>query len=210
MAVISAKVLRSLIAGCFPLIDASMPEGGGVPDRFLCVPAEPSKFPLDAFADVVAANDQFAQNFHDEALTGRAGRGLAIVTCMDSRINPLAVTGMAAGDAKILRNAGARVTEDVLRTLVLASYLLGVERVLIMPHTDCRMASADEPAIHLAIEEQFGVDTRSLEFRTVADQRAALIEDVVRVRSFPYLPKDFVVAGAIYDVTSGRIEQVDC
>ena len=83
---------------------------------------------------------------------------------MDSRISPLAVVGMQAGDAKILRNAGARVTDDVLRTLVLASYLLGVNRVLVMPHTDCRMASADEATIHATIQDQFGVDTRSLEF----------------------------------------------
>ncbi|MGA1240699.1 MAG: carbonic anhydrase, partial [Ilumatobacteraceae bacterium] len=89
------------------------------------------------FADIVSSNSQFVTSFQDEHLTGTARRGLAIVTCMDSRINPLAVVGMKSGDAKILRNAGARVTDDMLRTLVLATYLLGVERVLVMPHTDC-------------------------------------------------------------------------
>ena len=103
-----------------------------------------SKFPLDAFADVVDANSKFVSSFEDEHLTGTARKGLAIVTCMDSRITPLAVVGMKSGDAKILRNAGARVTDDVLRTLVLATYLLAVDRVLVMPHTDCRMASGDQ------------------------------------------------------------------
>jgi carbonic anhydrase len=117
---------------------------------------------------------------------------------------------MQAGDAKILRNAGARVTDDVLRTLVLASYLLGVNRVLVMPHTDCRMASADETTIHATIKDQFGVDTRSLEFRTVSDQRVALAIDVTRIRTYPLLQKGVSVAGAIYNVSTGQLEPVDC
>ena len=123
-------------------------------------------FPQADFDDIISANSHFAAGFQHSELTGTARKGLAIVTCMDSRISPLDVVGMQAGDAKILRNAGARVTEDVLRTLVLASYLLGVTRVLVMPHTDCRMAISDEASIHTTIKDQFGVDTSSLEFRT--------------------------------------------
>ena len=95
------------------------------------------------FEDLWQANKDYSNSFKYSELTGRAARGLAIVTCMDSRINPLSVVGMKSGDAKILRNAGARVTQDVLRTLVLATYLLGVDRILVMPHTDCRMAQED-------------------------------------------------------------------
>ena len=169
-----------------------------------------SDFPHPVFSDVISANTKFVENFQNSELTGTARKGLAIVTCMDSRISPLAVVGMQAGDAKILRNAGARVTDDVLRTLVLASYLLGVNRVLIMPHTDCRMASADEATIHATIKDQFGVDTRSLEFRTVSDQRAALAIDVTRIRTYPLLQKGVSVAGAIYNVSTGKLEPVDC
>jgi carbonic anhydrase len=165
-------------------------------------------FPEDGFTDVIAANQRYAAEFADEALTGRAARGLAVVTCIDSRIDPLAVLGMAPGDVKIVRNAGARVTDDVLRTLMLASYLLGVERVLVMPHTDCRMASASEEEIHSLILRDFGVDTRSVEIRTVADQRVALKQDVTRVRTYPLLPSDLIVGGAIYDVRSGRLNPV--
>ena len=168
-----------------------------------------SEYPKDHFADILTANSQFVNGFQHSELTGTARKGLAIVTCMDSRISPLAVVGMQAGDAKILRNAGARVTDDVLRTLVLASYLLGVNRVLVMPHTDCRMAIADEAAIHSTIKEQYGIDTSSLEFRTVSDQRAALIEDVARIRSYPLLQKGVSVAGAIYDVSTGQLEPID-
>ena len=169
-----------------------------------------SKFPLDTFADVVAANSKFVSSFEDEHLTGTARKGLAIVTCMDSRITPLAVVGMKSGDAKILRNAGARVTDDVLRTLVLATYLLAVDRVLVMPHTDCRMASGDEESIHASIESKHGVDTRSVEFKMVTDQRAALAADVASIRSYSILPKNLVVAGAIFDVHTGKLELIDC
>ena len=167
-------------------------------------------FPHDYFADIISANSHFVGHFQHSDLTGTARKGLAIVTCMDSRISPLAVVGMQAGDAKILRNAGARVTEDVLRTLVLASYLLGVNRVLVMPHTDCRMAIADEASIHATIKNQFGVDTSSLEFRTVSNQREALAEDVSRIRSYPLLQKGVSVAGAIYNVSTGQLEPIDC
>ena len=169
-----------------------------------------NSFPRDQFSDILFSNTQFVNDFQHSELTGTARKGLAIVTCMDSRISPLAVVGMQAGDAKILRNAGARVTDDVLRTLVLASYLLGVNRVLVMPHTDCRMAIADEASIHATIQEQFGVDTSSLEFRTVSNQREALTEDVARIRSYPLLQKGVSVAGAIYNVSTGQLEPVDC
>ena len=167
-------------------------------------------FPTNDFEDVLLSNEAFVREFQHSELTGTARKGLAIVTCMDSRISPLAVVGMQAGDAKILRNAGARVTDDVLRTLVLASYLLGVNRVLVMPHTDCRMATADEASIHATIQQQFGVDTSSLEFRTASNQRDALAEDVARIRSYPLLQKGVSVAGAIYSVSTGQLEPVDC
>ena len=169
-----------------------------------------NQFPKDQFADILDANTQFVGGFQHSELTGTALKGLAIVTCMDSRISPLAAVGMQAGDAKILRNAGARVTDDVLRTLVLASYLLGVTRVLVMPHTDCRMVCANDSVIHETIQSQHGVDTRSLEFRTVSDQREALIVDVSRLRSYPLFKTGVTVAGAIYNVSTGQLEPIDC
>jgi carbonic anhydrase len=162
-------------------------------------------FSHEAFDDLIAANTQYQKTFKYSELSGSAAKGLAIVTCMDSRINPLSVVGMNSGDAKILRNAGARVTEDVLRTLVLATYLLNVNRILVMPHTDCAMARGDEAAIHKLIDEKYGVNTSSLEFKTTSDQLGALASDINRVRSYPLLREGVVVAGAIYDVKTGKI-----
>ncbi|MFN8183576.1 MAG: carbonic anhydrase [Candidatus Nanopelagicales bacterium] len=161
------------------------------------------------FEDVLAGNREFVRSYHDSGMSGRAAKGLALITCMDSRIDPLAVLGMQAGDMKILRNAGARVTDDVLRTLVLATYLLNVDRVIVMPHTDCRMAKNTEAQVHDVILEENGVDTRSLEFRTIDDPLSTLRADVQRIRSFPFIPDHVVVAGAMYDVATGELELYD-
>ena len=163
---------------------------------------------MTQFDDLFAANNEFVKEFKSQDLTGYAKKGLAIITCMDSRIDPLRIVGMKAGDAKILRNAGARVTEDVLRTLILATNLLGVNRVLVMPHTDCKMASGDESEIHAAIFEKSGIDTRSMEIRTVTDQISALKSDLVRITQFPLLPKGIAIVGAIYDVKSGKLSKI--
>ncbi|MET8862495.1 carbonic anhydrase [Nonomuraea sp. NPDC004580] len=159
---------------------------------------------MSAFDDLYAANATFAKEFGTSDLTGRAARGLAVVTCMDSRIDPLGLLGLKPGDAKILRNAGARVTDDVLRTLVLAVYLLGVERVLVMAHTDCGMSKVTDDAVH-DLTQSHGVDTRMLDFHTVPDQAAAMRHDLTRIRSTPFLPPGIPVAGAMYDVHTGLL-----
>jgi carbonic anhydrase len=163
---------------------------------------------VDRFDDLLAANEEYAATFGLGDLEPRAARGLAVVTCMDSRIEPLQSLGLHAGDAKILRNAGARVTEDVLRTVVLAVHLLGVDRILVMPHTGCRMAGPTENEIHRTIAERSGLDTRSLEFRTTTDQLAGMRDDLQRLRSFPWIPAQVAIAGAVYDVQTGRLTDV--
>ncbi|CAB4739146.1 MAG: carbonic anhydrase [Actinobacteria bacterium] len=163
---------------------------------------------MENFADLLGANKEYASTFKSNGLSGEARKGLAIVTCMDSRIDPLHIVGMEAGDAKILRNAGARVTEDVLRTLVLATHLLGVTRILVMPHTDCRMATGEEQEIHAAILEKSGIDTRGIEIRTVKDQTKALVTDIQRIESYPLLAKNVKVMGAVFSVETGILTPV--
>ena len=161
----------------------------------------------ETFDDVLAANEAYAHRFRLQGLESVAARGLAVLTCMDSRIEPLAMLGLAPGDAKILRNAGARVTDDVLRTLVLASYLLGVDRAMIVAHTKCRMASGDEDDVHEAVAEAGGPDTRSLAFLVSSDQEETVREDVQRVRSWPYLT-NLRVGGFLYDVDTGLLTRL--
>jgi len=163
---------------------------------------------MENFADLLGANKEYSRTFKSRGLSGEAKKGLAIVTCMDSRIDPLHIVGMEAGDAKILRNAGARVTEDVLRTLVLATHLLSVTRILVMPHTDCKMASGEEHEIHAAILEKSGIDTRGIEIRTVKDQMKALVTDIQRIESYPLLAKNVKVMGAVFNVETGTLTPV--
>jgi carbonic anhydrase len=158
------------------------------------------------FDDVLASNEEYAQGFRHERLEPLAAKGLAVLTCMDSRIDPLAMLGLRPGDAKILRNAGARVTDDVLRTLVLARYLLGVRRVMVVTHTDCRMTGTEED-VHAAVLDEGGPDTRSLAFLMAEDPAAAVRDDVQRLRSWPYL-RQLEVGGFVYSVETGRLTRL--
>ena len=162
---------------------------------------------MDAFEDLLAANRAHAQRAGGATVPGRAARGLALVTCMDARIAPLEVLGLAVGDAKVLRNAGGRVTDDVLRALVLAVHLLDVDRVMVLAHTDCRMAGLTDAGVHGAIAAH-GVDSRSLVFGTTQDQLGTLVQDVQRIRSSPYLTAGLPVVGGILDVASGLVDVV--
>ena len=96
----------------------------------------------------------------------------------------------------------------MLRTLVLATHLLGVGRIMVVAHTDCRMTKVTDEEVHATIAADSGLDTRSLEFHTISDQRGTLAHDVQRIRSSPYLPAGTPVVGCVYDVRSGGIEVV--
>ncbi len=161
----------------------------------------------DQFADVLTANVAWANGFSRAELGGRAARGLALLTCIDSRIDPLAMLGLERGDAKIIRNAGGRVTDDVLATLVIARYLLGVERLMVIVHTDCRMVAASDDELHQAIRDAGGPETSDLTFSTSADQAASVSGDVARVRSFRGL-ETLQVGGFVYDVSSGLLTRL--
>lgn len=160
------------------------------------------------FTDVLANNETYARSFSLAGLAPVASAGIAVVTCMDSRIDPLGMLGLIPGEAKILRNAGARVTDDVLRTLALATHLLGVDRIMVVAHTDCKMGSATEQEITEAIEQQSGIDVRSLEFGVVVDQQATLQHDVQRIRSWPFLPDGVLTGGFLYDVDTGSLAHI--
>src|SRR6476661_7283138 len=134
------------------------------------------------FDDVLAANLRFQATFTDSGMPGRAAKGLAVLTCIDSRIDPLAMLGLHAGDAKIIRNAGARVTTDALRSLVLAVNLLGVNRVCVVQHTECAMVGTTDAEIRARIEATRDVDASGWEFLASGDQLATLHADIELIR----------------------------
>ena len=162
---------------------------------------------MDEFDDLLAANRDFAADFTLGGFDGVAHAGVAIVTCMDSRIDPLGMVGLRPGDAKIFRNPGGRVTPQALEALVLGVHLLRVERVLIVPHTRCAVASYSEAELRQRVAESAGQDASWQSFHVVDDQTRALAEDVQKVRSHPLVPDTVKVGGFLYDVDTGLLTQ---
>lgn len=135
------------------------------------------------------------------------GDKLCVLTCMDPRIDPLPAFGLPAGEAYVLRNAGARVTDEVLRTLVVAEALLDVGRLMVVAHTDCRMAIGGEEQLHAAIAAAGGPDTRSLTFGAVDDQERVMRADLARVQAWPYV-SNLQVEGFRYHLDTGELHRL--
>ncbi|WP_149814783.1 beta-class carbonic anhydrase [Serinicoccus marinus] len=163
-----------------------------------------------AFEDLLRANEEYASTHAEElqGFDGVAHAGVAIVTCMDSRIEPLQMLGLTHGDAKIFRNPGGRVTDAALEALVLGVHLLGVERILVVPHTRCAMTTKSENELRETISELTGIDAWFQRFHVVPDQQAVLAEDVHRVTSHPLIQGRVEVGGFLYDVDTGRLTQL--
>lgn len=161
------------------------------------------------FDDLLDANRRFAEDFRLGGFDGIAHAGVAVVTCMDSRIDPLGMLGLAPGDAKIFRNPGGRVTPQALEALVLAVHLLNVDRVLVVPHTRCAMASATEQELQERVGRSAGRDASWQSFGVVADQELALRQDLAKVRTHPLIPDTVKVGGFVYDVDTGLLNPVE-
>ena len=160
------------------------------------------------FDDLLAANREFASDFGLAGFDGVARAGIAVVTCMDSRIDPLGMLGLKPGDAKIFRNPGGRVTEQALEAIVLGVHLLNVSRVLVVPHTRCAMTANTEAQLQERIGAAAGQDASWHRFHVITDQRDALEQDVRKVRSHPLIPEDVLVGGFLYDVDTGLLDQL--
>jgi carbonic anhydrase len=155
------------------------------------------------FDDLLQGNAAAQPNFAFGDLTGTPRRGLAVLTCMDTRLDPLRSLGLEPGDAKILRNAGARVTDDVLRSIAIVVAELGVSRVAVIAHTDCAMAKLSAEHLRASVGADDDWDPLAVD-----DQVATLRDDLDRLRRSPLLPDDLAVAGFVYDVGDGSLTAV--
>lgn len=160
------------------------------------------------FDDLLRANTSYQQDYGLGGLSALAQKHVVVLTCMDTRIDPLGMLGLVPGDAKIVRNAGARVSDDALRSLILATNLLSCERVAIVQHTDCAMAKNSDEQLRDAVTKASGADASGIEFLAVPDQKVTLREDVEKVRRCPQIGAKVIVAGFIYDVHTGGLELV--
>lgn len=158
--------------------------------------------------EVLAANEAFASAFGDGGLPAPPSRHLAVVTCMDARILPLSVFGLDTGDAHILRNAGGRVTEDVLRSLLVSTHALGVREIAVVHHTECGMAKVTDEELRNTIEASTGNRPGALAFHPILDPDADLRADVARLTRSALLPPGTEVRGFVYDVRTGKLRPV--
>ena len=155
---------------------------------------------MTEIARILTANEGYAAA---RANTGSPVplRRLAVVTCMDARIDVFAALGLHLGEAHVIRNAGGRVTEDVLRSLALSSHVLGVDTVVVMQHTKCGVAGVSDDQLR-------AMTGAELDFHAFDDHAAALQEDIDLLTSTPYLGVLRLIAGMVFDVESGHLHDV--
>lgn len=159
-----------------------------------------------SFDDLLAANERYATSA-PRNFDGYAHAGVAIVTCMDSRLEPLEMVGLFVGEAKILRTPGGHLTDDALAGCVLAVHFLRVTRIMIIAHTRCAVASASEDELERRILQATGIRP-SIDFGADPSQLEHLVADVEILRHHELVGDWAEVGGFLYDVETGRISQV--
>jgi carbonic anhydrase len=158
--------------------------------------------------DLLAGNARYAGGFAGAGLSAVPARHLAVVTCMDTRLDVYAMLGLRLGDAHVIRNAGGRVTDDVLRSLIVSIEVLGTKAVAVIQHTDCGMAKATDDQLRALVRERRGADPHPVDFLTIDDHAGTIRTDVAALRASPFLPADLDIRGFLYDVATGRLSPV--
>ncbi|MGL3211244.1 carbonic anhydrase [Bradyrhizobium sp. BR 1433] len=183
--------------------------------------------PSATFQEVVSANGKYAAEFGDkEKLALPPARRFAILTCMDARLDPAKYAGLAEGDAHVIRNAGGRASDDAIRSLVISHKLLGTNEWFVVHHSDCGMQLFTNEVISDLLADDLGtaqfdgkkwsnpkheggsVAGKFVHWHTFEDNAKSVLEDVQRIRSHPLVPKQIPIYGFIYDVKSGRLNEV--
>jgi carbonic anhydrase len=162
---------------------------------------------VEVFDALESANDGYVRSGRHHPLPVRPARRLAVVTCMDSRIPVFPVVGLELGDAHVIRTAGARITDDVLRSLALSTHVLGTRAVALIAHTDCGLRDPDG-ALEARLHELMGHPPEARDWHTFADPEDAVREDAQRLLTWRDRPEGFQVAGYVLDVVDGRLQQV--
>jgi carbonic anhydrase len=178
-------------------------------------------------SEVLEANAKYSSNFGEKGkLALPPARGFAVLTCMDARLDPAKLAGLAEGDAHVIRNAGGRASDDAIRSLVISYKLLGTREFFVIHHTDCGMEFFTNDVMRGLLSSSLetaeltangfrdvgkGPGSREgeyIDWLTIKDQKQAVLDDVARIRNHPLVPKSIPVYGYVYDVGSGKLIEV--
>ena len=177
--------------------------------------------------EVLTANAAYAKNFGKKAdLPAPPGRRFAILTCMDARLDPAKYAGLTEGDAHVIRNAGGRASDDAIRSFVISYKLLGTREWFVIHHTQCGMATFTDEVMRNLLASSLqtaalgasgwqdsgegpgSTEGSYIDWLTISDSTQSVVEDVTRIRNHPLVPGDIPIYGYIYDVKTGRLEEV--
>ena len=157
--------------------------------------------------EVLAANQQYASKFDKGSLTMPPARKLAILACMDARLSVEQLLGLKTGDAHIIRNAGGIATEDALRSLIISHHLLGTQEFMVINHTDCGMLTFKDDDVKAQIESEVGIRP-AFALESFSDLEGDVRQSIARIEASPFIPNKSSVRGFVYDVRTGRLNEV--
>jgi carbonic anhydrase len=164
---------------------------------------------MSVINEVVEANEGYAQDFELGDLPMPPARKLAVVACMDARMDVEELLGLEVGDAHIIRNAGGIVTEDALRSLIISHHLLGTQEIMLIHHADCGMLTFKDEELRANLQKQSGTATVApARFHAFSDLEEDVRRQIQKVKSHPWIPDHLPVRGFVYDVTNGRLQEV--
>lgn len=163
---------------------------------------------MSYFDHFLSANEAYVALHGTAHLPLKPKTRVAIVTCMDSRLHVAQALGLALGDAHILRNAGGRVTEDMIRSLVISQQQMGTREIVVLHHTDCGAQTFTNEGFARQLRDSLGVEVGDRDFLSFTNVEASVREDMAILRQSPLIPDDVVINGAVYDVDTGRMTPV--
>jgi carbonic anhydrase len=163
---------------------------------------------MSATEEALAGNERYAANFDKGDLPLPPAKKLAVVACMDARLDPYAALGLSEGDAHVIRNAGGAVTDDAIRSLAISQRLLGTEEIILIHHTDCGMLTFNDDKFRQEIEEETGIRP-AWAAEAFGDVDRDVRQSLARIKASPFIPKKDKVRGFVYDVKTGKLREVE-
>jgi carbonic anhydrase len=164
---------------------------------------------MSLLSEILAANRVYASTFREKGRLPKAPkRKVAVLTCMDARLDPAKFLGLEEGDAHVIRNAGGRASADAIRSLVISSELQGTREFVVVHHTDCGMLTFSNEQLRDRLQRKLGVDAAEVDFLPFSNLEESVRDDVQSIRSSPLIPKEIPVTGFVYEVTTGKLQKV--